>query len=316
VPAFHRVAAYAPAGAAALGLGLASAVFRRRPPLTGFDFALCADRPGPLTTDLGVPVLVEHDVTLLDRADLVVVLPGAEHTEPPPRRVLAALRTAYRRGATVAAHCLGVFPLAATGLLDGCEATTHWRHADQLAARHPAVTVRPEALYVDQGRIVTGAGAAAGMDLYLHLVRRDHGAALANAIARLLVVPPHRDGGQQQYISAPVPADGDGERLADVLAWARANLHQNPSVNALANRALMSRRSFIRHFRAATGDTPHAWLLAQRLNLAEELLETTTLSMTEIADRVGYRSATVLREQFSLRRGVAPRDYRRTFTRT
>jgi transcriptional regulator GlxA family with amidase domain len=316
VSAFQRVAAYAPPGAAALGLGMASAVFRRRPALTGFDFAVCADRPGPLTTDLGAPVLVEHDVSLLHRADLVLVLPGADHTEPAAPRVLAGLRMAYRRGATVAAHCLGVFALAATGLLDGGEATTHWQHADQLAARHPRITVRPDALYVDQGRLVTGAGAAAGMDMYLHLVRRDHGAALANAIARLLVVPPHRDGGQRQYISAPVPADGDGERLADVLAWARANLHQNPPVDTLASRALMSRRSFIRHFRAATGDTPHAWLLTQRLNLAEELLETTTLSMTQIAERVGYRSAAVLREQFTLRRGVAPRDYRRTFNHT
>jgi transcriptional regulator GlxA family with amidase domain len=313
VPVFRRVAAYAPAGAAALGLGMASAVFRRRPSVTGFDFAVCADRPGPLTTDLGVPVLVEHDVTLLDRADLVLVLPGADQPEPPAPGVLAALRMAHRRGATVAAHCLGVFPLAATGLLDGREATTHWQHADRLAARHPRVTVRPEALYVDQGRLVTGAGAAAGLDMYLHLVRRDHGAGLANAIARLLVVPPHRDGGQRQYISAPVPADGDSERLAGVLAWARANLDQNPPVDTLASRALMSRRSFIRHFKAATGDTPHAWLLTQRLNLAEELLETTTLSIAEIAERVGYRSAAVLREQFTVRRGVAPRDYRRTF---
>ena len=313
---FQRVAAYAPAGAAALGLGMASAVFRPRPGATEFDFAVCADRRGPLTTDLGVPVLVEHDVALLSRADLVLVLPGADHTEPPALHVLAALRAAHRRGATVAAHCLGVFPLAAAGLLDGHDATTHWQHAGALAARHPAVTVRPEALYVDQGRIVTGAGAAAGMDMYLHLVRRDHGAAVANAIARLLLVPPHRDGGQRQYISTPVPADSDSERLAGVLAWARANLHENPPVDALAARALMSRRSFIRHFKAATGATPHAWLLTQRLNLAEELLETTALSMEEIADRIGYRSAAVLREQFTLRRGVAPRDYRRTFTRT
>lgn len=294
---------------------MASAVFRRRPSVTGFDFAVCADRPGPLTTDLGVPVLIEHDVTLLSRADLVLVLPGADHTEPPPRRVVTALRKAHSRGAIVAAHCVGVFALAATGLLDGREATTHWQHSDQLAARHPAVAVRREALYVDHGEIITGAGAAAGMDMYLHLVRRDYGAALANTIARLLVAPPHRDGGQQQFIAAPVPADSDNERLADVLAWARANLHQNPAVDTLAARALMSRRSFIRHFKSATGDTPHAWLLTQRLNLAEELLEATTLSMEAIAERVGYSSAAVLREQFALRRGVAPRDYRRAFTR-
>jgi transcriptional regulator GlxA family with amidase domain len=229
--------------------------------------------------------------------------------------VLIALRAAHRRGATVAAHCLGVFTLAATGLLDGVEVTTHWQHADELAVRHPAIVVRPEALYIDQGSIVTGAGAAAGMDMYLHLLRRDHGAALTNTIARLLVTPPHRDGGQQQFITAPVPADGTGERLADVIAWARANLERPLPVDELAARALMSRRSFIRHFKAATGASPHAWLLAQRLNLAEELLETTDRSIEQIACHVGYRSAAVFREQFTLRRGVTPRDYRRTFSR-
>ena len=316
VMAFRRVAAYAPPRAVALGLGMASAIFGPRPGLTGFDFAVCSDQAGPLATDLGVPVLVEHGLDLLAAADLILVLPGADVTAlPPPVPVLDALRAAHRRGATVAAHCLGVFLPAAAGLLDGLEVTTHWQYAGELGARYPGVTVRPEALYIDHGAIVTGAGAAAGIDMCLHLLRRDHGAAMANAIARILVIPPHRDGGQQQFIAAPVPADADGERLTDVIAWARAHLDRPLPLDTLAARALMSRRSFARHFKAATGTTPHAWVLSQRLNLAEELLETTDLPIEQVAERVGYRSAAVFREQFALRRGISPRDYRRTFSR-
>jgi transcriptional regulator GlxA family with amidase domain len=317
VSAFRRVAAYAPPGAVGLGLGLTSAIFRARPELAPPDLApfhltLCAARRGPVATDLGVPVLVEHGPELLAEADLILLLPG-DIDEPPPAGVCAALRAARERGATLAAHCLGVFQLAATGLLDDLEVTTHWQYAERLTARHPRVRVRPEALYLDQGAIVTGAGAAAGIDMCLHLIRRDHGAALANSIARILVTPPHRDGGQQQFITAPLPGDGDGQRLADLIAWARAHLDRPLSVEELAARALMSRRSFVRHFKAATGATPHAWLLTQRLSRAEELLETTTLTVEQIAGQVGFRSAAVFREQFAARRGVAPRDYRRTF---
>jgi transcriptional regulator GlxA family with amidase domain len=312
---FQRVVAYAPPGVVGLGLGMAASVFRPRPGLTDFEFAVCADRPGPLTTDLGVPVLIEHGLEALTRADLVLVLPGATLPAQPAARAADAVRAAHNRGATVAAHCAGVFVLAAAGLLDGREATTHWQYTEELAARYPGITVRSDALYIDQGTIVTGAGAAAGIDLYLHLVRRDHGAALTNAVARLLVVPPHRDGGQQQYIAAPVAGDDDGQQLSEVIAWARDNLDRELSIDTLAARALMSRRSFVRHFKAATGATPHAWLVTQRLTLAEELLETTDLTVQQIADRVGYTSAAVLREQFVLRRGIAPSNYRRTFSR-
>jgi transcriptional regulator GlxA family with amidase domain len=314
--AFRRVAAYAPPGAVGLALGLTSAIFRARPGLTEFEFDVCAEWRGPLATDLGVPLLVERGPELLGEADLILILPGASPAEPPPDSVISALRAAHQRGATLAAHCMGVFLLAATGLLDGLEVTTHWQCASQLADRYPRVHVRPEALYLDQGDIVTGAGAAAGIDMCLHLIRRDHGAALANSIARILVAPPHRDGGQQQFITAPLPTSDDGSRLADVIAWAEANLHRQLSLDELAARALTSRRSFVRHFKAATGTTPHAWLLTQRLSRAEELLETTAMPIEQIADRVGYRNASVFREQFTARRGVAPRDYRRTFSQT
>ena len=312
--AFRRVAAYAPPGAVGLGLGLTSAIFRSRPGLAAFEFGICAARPGPLATDLGVPVLIEHGPELFAEADLILLLPGTSFAEPPPGHVISALLGARERGATLAAHCLGVFHLAATGLLDRLEVTTHWQYADQLTARYPRVRVRPEALYLDQGGIVTGAGAAAGIDMCLHLIRRDHGAAAANSIARILVTPPHRDGGQQQFITAPLADRGDGDRLAGVIAWARTNLDRQLSLDELAARALMSRRSFVRHFKAATGATPHAWLLSQRLSLAQELLETTNLPIEQIAERVGYRSSAVFREQFTARRGLAPRDYRRTFS--
>jgi transcriptional regulator GlxA family with amidase domain len=311
---FRRVAAYASPGAAALGLGLTSAIFRARPPLGPFEFNLCAAQPGRLTTDLGAPVLVKHGPELFAKADLILLLPGDSFAEPPPEPVISALLAARKRGATIAAHCLGVFPLAATGLLDGLNVTTHWQYAGQLAARHPRVRVQPDALYLDQGDIVTGAGAAAGIDMCLHLIRRDHGAALANSIARILVTPPHRDGGQRQFITEPL-ADGAGSgRFADVIAWARANLDRQLPLDELAARALMSRRSFVRHFKAATGATPHAWLLSQRFSLAEELLETTSLPIEQIAERVGYRTPSVFREQFTARRGLPPRDYRRTFS--
>ncbi|MFD3701060.1 GlxA family transcriptional regulator [Streptomyces sp. NPDC058646] len=281
----------------------------------GFDFALCADRPGTVRTDAGVPLTVAHGLDRLATADLVIVLPGAGFRTPPGPEVLDALSAAHVRGALIAAHCVGTFTLAAAGLLDGRRATTHWRFADLLSRSYPSVSVEPEALYLDEGRIVTGAGAAAGTDLCLHLIRREHGAAVANHIARDMVLPSHRDGGQAQYLSAPVPEDGEDERLADVLAWAREHLHEALPVSELASRAVMSKRSFARRFSAATGTTPHAWLRDLRLSSAEELLETTDLPVEEIARRVGYGSAAVLRDQFVRRRGVPPRSYRRSFTR-
>ncbi len=244
----------------------------------GFDFALCGDRPGTVPTDVGVPLTITHGLDRLACADLVLVLPGAAFRTPPTPAVLDSLRAAHQRGALIAAHCVGAFTLAAAGLLDGLRATTHWRFADLLARAYPDVTVQPDALYLDQGRICTGAGAAAGFDLCMHLLRREHGAAMANHIARDMVLPSHRDGGQTQYLAAPAPEDGQDERLAEVLTWAREHLHEPLPVAELARRAVMSKRSFARRFTAATGTTP--------------------------------------REQFVRRRGVPPRSYRRAFTRT
>ncbi|WP_328733650.1 GlxA family transcriptional regulator [Streptomyces bobili] len=317
MPPFKTVAAYVPHGVGMLAVGIVTEVFGPHgAALPGFDFALCADRTGPVPTDCGVPLSIAHGLDRLACADLVIALPGAGFRTPPSPALRDALRAAHERGSVVAAHCVGTFALAAAGLLDGRRATTHWRFAELLAGRHPEITVEPDALYIDEGSIVTGAGAAAGFDLCLHLLRREYGAALANAVARDMVLPSHRDGGQAQYLAAPVPEDGQDERLAEVLGWAREHLHEPLPVTELARRALMSKRSFARRFTAATGTTPHAWLRSLRLSRAEELLETSDLPIEEIAHRVGYASAAVLREQFVRRRGVPPRSYRRAFTST
>lgn len=310
MPAFPRVAAYAPQDVGMLAVGVVTEVFTGRPE---FEFALCADAPGPVRTDLGVPLAVEHGLDRLAAADLVLALPWAAFREPPNPAALDALRAARDRGAIVAAHCVGTFALAAAGLLDGLRATTHWRFAGLLAERHPDVAVEAGALYVDEGGVVTGAGAAAGFDLCLHLLRREYGAATAAAVARDLVLPAHREGGQAQYLAAPVPAETGDPRLAGLRDWMLANLERPLTVEALARRALMSKRTFSRWFAATTGTSPHAWLLTQRLNEAERLLETTSLPLEEVARKVGYASAAVLRERFVRRRGVPPSEYRRAF---
>lgn len=314
--AFRSVAVYAFPGVGGFGLGILSEIFgcdRTGQDLPRFDFAVCADRPGPVRTDGGLTLVAEHGLDRLAAADLVCVPSWNATAGEPSPGILAALRGAYAGGAIIAGHCTGVYVLAAAGLLDGRRATTHWRSAAVVTERYPAIRLEPGVLYVDEGRVVTGAGSAAGIDLGLYLLRREYGAAVAAAVARDMVVPPHRTGGQAQYVETPLPAGCRDERLSDVIAWARAHLDRPLSVDTLAERALMSPRSFARRFKAATGTTPHAWLLGQRLHRAEELLESADLPIEEIARRVGFGTAAALREQFVRRRGVSPRDYRRAF---
>jgi transcriptional regulator GlxA family with amidase domain len=313
---FKSVAVVIPEGGGAFGLGVVSEVFgfdRQPRGLPGFDFAVCSPQPGTVRLDSGMSVVIEHGLDRVVAADLVHVLSWQDFERPAPPALLDAVRAAHDRGAIVASHCTGAYVLAAAGLLDGKRATTHWRWAADLAGRFPAVKFDPDVLYVDEGQIVTGAGTAAGVDLCLYLLRREYGAAIAAAIARDMVVPPYRDGGQAQFVTMPVPPDSADEQLAEVLNWALGHLDQPLTVDSLAAHALTSPRSFARHFRAATGTTPHAWLLAQRLHRAEELLETTDVPVEEIARMVGFGSAAALREQFVRRRGVSPRDYRRAF---
>ena len=297
------------------GLGVTTEVFgydRTAIGLPRFDFALVTERPGVVQTDTGVRLLVDEGLDRVARSDIVTLTAWELFDRVPCPELLDAVRTAYANGAIVVSQCTGAFVLAHAGLLDGCRATTHWRYAGELAARFPAVTVDPAVLYVDCGRLLTGAGTAAGVDTLLHLVRREWGAAAANALARDMVVPPHRDGGQAQFIDTPV-ARYDDDLLGVVLDWARANLAADISVELLARRALMSPRSFARRFKATTGTTPHAWLLAQRLAAAEALLEGSDAPVEEIARLVGFGTAAGLREQFARRRGVSPRAYRQTF---
>ncbi|WP_336920827.1 helix-turn-helix domain-containing protein [Aquipuribacter sp. SD81] len=303
-------------GVGAFGLGVVSEVFgydRSDDGLPSYDFAVVAERPGAVRTDTGLQILPEHGLDRMATADLVCVL-GWEHgAAMPSEALLQGLRDTVARGGRVMSHCSGAFVVAESGLLDGRTVATHWRNAAELARRYPAVTVDPDVLYVDDDPIFSSAGTAAGIDTCLHLLRREHGAAVANAVARRMVVPPHRDGGQTQFMTAAVPEVDDTSRLRDTLVWAQENLDVDLGVEELASRSLMSSRSFARHFRAATGSSPHAWLLAQRVTRAQHLLETTDLSVDEVARRSGLGTATTLRHHFARRVGTSPQAYRRTF---
>jgi transcriptional regulator GlxA family with amidase domain len=297
------------------GLGVTTEVFgydRTAMGLPRFDYALVTEEPGLVSTDTGLRMLVDAGLERLAVSDIVTLTAWELFERIPSPALIDAVRAAHDRGAIIVSQCTGAFVLAHAGLLDGCRATTHWRYAGELAARFPAVQVDPSVLYVDCGRVLTGAGTAAGVDTLLHLVRREWGASAANALARDMVVPPHRDGGQAQFIDSPV-ARCEDDLLGVVLEWARAHLAEEISVESLARRALMSPRSFARRFKATTGTTPHAWLLGQRLAAAEALLEDSDAPVEEIARLVGFGTAAGLRDQFTRRRGVSPRAYRQTF---
>jgi transcriptional regulator GlxA family with amidase domain len=250
----------------------------------------------------------------LGAADTVVVPGIADVTRPVPPALIRALRAARDRGARIASICSGAFVLAAAGLLDGRRATTHWLAATELARRHPTIDVDPNVLYVDEGQILTSAGAAAGMDLCLHVVRRDHGAAVAAHGARLAVMPLERGGGQAQFI-AHEPPRVDGASLEPLLRWMETHHGEALSLSRIARQAAMSARSLSRRFHEQTGETPARWLVRCRVRRAQQLLETSGASIEEIADAVGFGSATTLRERFGRIVGTSPQAYRRTFRR-
>ncbi|WP_445524445.1 GlxA family transcriptional regulator [Streptomyces cyslabdanicus] len=293
-------------------LSLACEVFGSAPAgVTGpwYDLAVC----GPGAVQVG-RFRLEPDCGLdrLPHADTVIVPGWADVDQDPPVDLVDAIRAAHEAGARVASLCTGAFVLAAAGLLDGKRATTHWAHARALADRYLRVTVDPDVLFVDDGSVLTSAGKAAAMDLCLHLVRLDHGSAIANTLARRLVVPPHRDGGQAQYVTTPVPAP-DNHPLAELLPWVIARLDQPLTVEDLARQARMSSRNLGRHFKSVTGTTPLQWLLTQRIRHAQELLETTDDSIDTVAAATGMGTATTLRRNFNRTVGVPPDTYRRTF---
>jgi transcriptional regulator GlxA family with amidase domain len=274
------------------------------------DFAVCSPGGEAVRMRMGLTLQVGHDLDRVREADLVAV-PAMSFDAPVPDAVIEVLRDAQARGARLLSVCSGAFTLAEAGLLDGLEATTHWMYAEEMARRYPRVSVVPEVLYVDAGQIVTSAGSAAGLDAALHLWRQEHGAAVASMVARRMVVPPHRDGGQAQYVARPV-AVPDSETLGPLLDWVVGHLAEPLDVAGLAERAGMSARTFARRFREETGATPHAWIVGQRVRRAEELLETSDWPVERIATEVGFDAA-ALRLHFARARGVSPARYRRTF---
>jgi transcriptional regulator GlxA family with amidase domain len=313
----HDVVAIVADGAAVFELGVVCEVFgldRSADGLPRYDFALAAVEPGPVTTSSGFTIIADHGLDRAASADLVVIPAWHDPTLPPPERMLAAVRDAVARGARVLSVCSGAFVLAAAGVLDGRRAATHWRYASLLAEMYPLVDVDPDVLYVDDGPVLTSAGTAAGIDACLHLVRTTEGARVANAIARRMVVPPHREGGQAQYIECPLPAQrSSSSGLPAVLDWVQGRLTDPPTVEEMAARARMSPRTFARRFRETTGSTPHAWVLQQRVQRAQEMLEEGDLPIEQIARECGFAGGAGLREHFVRLRGVSPLSYRRTF---
>lgn len=278
-----------------------------------YRFVVCAVEPGPVTTSCGFTITAPQGLGALARANTIVIVPQGDGTEP-PAALLDALRRAHRRGTRLITLCTGSQVLAATGLLDGRPATTHWRHADELARRYPLIKVDPAVLYVDDGDILTSAGSAASIDLCLHVVALDFGAEIANAVARRMVVPPHRDGGQAQFIETPLTGAHPDDGFADTLQWVQEHLHEQVTVESLAHRATMSPRTFARRFRDTTGTTPYRWVLRQRVLLAQRLLESTDLAVEAIAEQCGMGTP-ALRDQFQRIVGTSPGRYRRTFRR-
>lgn len=312
----HDVAVLALEPIAPFELGVLCEVFgidRSDQGLPVYDFAVCGLRPGRVRAR-GFDVVLEHGLERLATADLVAVpaFGGAMNDEPICSDVVDALRAAHERGAMIMSVCSGAFALAAAGLLDGRRCTTHWYHAEQFARLYPAARLQPDVLYVEDDNLFTSAGTAAGIDLCLHVVREHQGSAVANAIARRMVVPPHRDGGQAQFVDSPMPESED-DAIQALLEWMTEHLDEELGVEQLAARVHLSGRTFARRFRAATGTTPHHWLTGQRVLLAQHLLEESDEPVERIAARTGFGNAATLRHHFSRWRGTTPAAFRRAF---
>jgi transcriptional regulator GlxA family with amidase domain len=304
----HRVVAVALPDVVAFDLSIAAQVFGHRDERERYAFTVCAERPGAITSTTGFTINAPVGLEALDDADTVIV-PGYYPLHDPSPPVVTALRSAAERGSRIASICIGAFALAATGLLDGRTATTHWQEADHFRARFPAVRLNPAVLYVDEGQLLTSAGLAAGIDLCLYMVGQDYGAAAAAEVARRMVVAMHRPGGQAQYAPRPLPEDGG---LGPTLSWAVTEMHRPLTVSHLARHAGLSPRTFARQFRDQFQMTPIRWLTGQRLLEARRLLEVTSLSVDEVAERCGLGSAATLRVHLARQSGTTPTAYRRS----
>ncbi len=277
-----------------------------------YDFKVCGLESGPLRAIGGLTVTPRLGIEHLSRADTIVIPGWRDPKELPPARLISALQRANRRGARLVSICSGVFVIAATGLLNGKRATTHWRYTEELARRYPEIRIEPDVLYVDEGNILTSAGSAAGIDLGLHIIRRDFGTAAANQVARRLIMPPHRDGGQAQFIDRPV-ADEDSPWLSKLLEWAERHLAEDLTIHRLADQACVSKRTLARRFIQATGTSPADWVIGLRVSRAKELLETTVKSVEEVAYKCGFGSSFALRHHFRKRLKTSPSAYRARF---
>jgi AraC family transcriptional regulator, transcriptional activator FtrA len=310
------VVAIAYDGLCTFEFGVAVEVFGLSRPEMGPDwyrFAVAGIDDGEMRATGGVRFVVDGGLELLSQADTIIV-PGWRGVETAvPAALCDALNKAHDRGARILSICSGVFVLAAAGLLSGKRATTHWRYTEILRQRYPEILVTPDVLYVDEGNVLTSAGSAAGLDLCLHLIRRDFGTAAANTVARRLVVPPHRDGGQAQFIAQAVPKPHESSRLGPLLDHMRAHLGGDHALEALAMRAGMSTRTFLRRFEAATGLTPARWLLAERLSRARDLLETSQASIETVAEIAGFGTTATLRHHFRKHLSTTPAAYKETF---
>lgn len=312
-----QVAIVAFQGISPFHLAVPSVVFAEGPhDKSLFVVSICSVEPQPLTSSLGYLLSGLADLTPLKYADVIVIPSWRSPDEPPPEVLLDILRQRAKQGATIVGLCLGAFVLAAAGLLDGKPATTHWECADELQRLYPKVNVMADLLYVDTGQVLTSAGTAAGLDACLALVRNRLGATSANRIARRLVIPPHRDGGQAQYIEHPLPQTAGHDRLSLLLQTVRGQLEKPHTLDSLASAAAMSRRSFTRQFRQLTGTTVTKWLIVERLNLAQQLLEHTVQPIECVAELTGFGSVESLRHHFRLRFKTSPQQWRRVFTST
>lgn len=317
-PPNRLVAALAYDGLCTFEFGIAAEVFGLARPEMGDDwyrFVCCAEQSSPLRAGGGISVLVEAGLERLAGAGTIVIPGWRTDGVPPSVELAAALRRAHSNGARLVTICSGVFLLAAVGLLEGRRITTHWRYAEKLARLYPGLRIEPDVLYVDEGDILTSAGSAAGVDLLLYIVRKDFGPAAANAVARRLVMPPHREGGQMQYVERPVAVYSDN-RLAPLLDAICEHPERSWTLAMLAGKAAMSERTFIRRFVEATGTTPGDWIIGRRIDAARELLETGNVPIERVAAAAGFRSVQSLRHHFRRRVGVSPSSYRARFSRS
>jgi len=311
----HLVVALAYDGLCTFEFGCTVELFALERPELGvdwYDFAVCAVEPGPIRAAGGITVQAPYDPSLLERADTIIIPGWRDADEEPPPALLAQIRAAHARGARFCTICSGVFVLAAAGVLDGLRATTHWRYVERLQQRYPRVQVLADDLYVDVGQIITSAGSAAGLDMLLHLVRRDYGARVGNMVAQRLVVAPHREGGQAQFLPRPMAHDEQG-RLSRLMDWLRSHPAEPHTVGSMAERAAMSPRTLQRQFQEATGMGPVEWLVRERVAIAKDLLESPEIALAQVAERAGFGSEESLRHHFRRVAATTPGAYRRAF---